>query len=106
MKEVVIKKSELAIAKGLGKSSAIIAKELGIKIQDVRASMKDFGLLTERDYSNSKGYKITLVDDLGGNNSTNNNHSTTTESTDPEPIKDTSVDTSKNVENSDSIRIF
>jgi uncharacterized protein VirK/YbjX len=62
MKTIELKKSTLALYKGLGKTEEEISVSLGITVKEVKEAMLTFGLSKSRK-TVSKEYQITLIDD-------------------------------------------
>lgn len=63
MKTITIKKTELAMYKGLGKTTEEIATIKGITVKEAQEALATFGLIKSRKPVTSKEYTIELVDD-------------------------------------------
>lgn len=62
VRTVEVKKSVLAMYKGLGKTNEEIAAKLGISKSDVVKGLRRFGMLKER--ASSRELTVTYTDDL------------------------------------------
>lgn len=67
IREIVLKKTELAIYKGLGLNNTEIAEKFGIKPGEVNEALITFGM---KKGSMKKEYQIKYVDDMDTNGTT------------------------------------
>ena len=62
IREIVLKKTELAIYKGLGKNNTEMAEKFGVKPGEINEALVIFGM--KKGNATKKEYQIKYVDDM------------------------------------------